>query len=255
MPDTDPRLTDNQNARGARLWIGFPALVYIFAIACFIENSYTLTDFPLDDAWIHRVYSQSIAAGHGFQYNKGQQEAGETSPLWAVLTSPAHWLQPLGGESVVLFVKLIGVMLGLVSLYAIGYIARQITDSQIVGCLSASLFAMEPRFLFSALSGMETNLLLALWAGAVATLLAKRRWLSAILFGLTPVARPEAVLILPLSILGSMRPVRKSNRRIANIAVWMIPILPIVLWMAFCLRTTGHLLPNTFYLKARAFQF
>jgi hypothetical protein len=49
-------------------------------IIFFAANPFSLLDFPLDDAWIHRVYSQSFAQGHGFEYNSGQPEAGSTSP-------------------------------------------------------------------------------------------------------------------------------------------------------------------------------
>jgi len=93
-------------------------------------------------------------------------------------------------------------MLGLVVLRAVGYIGRQIGRSEVVGCLGASLLALEPRFLFSSLSGMEVNLLLALWTGGAAALLAGRPLLSVALFSLAPVTRPEAIVILPFAVFG-----------------------------------------------------
>lgn len=70
-----------------------PCAVFLILIFHFTAFSpYGWTDFPLDDAWIHQVYSRSIAHGDGFQYNDGEQEAGSSSPLWSILTAPAHWL-------------------------------------------------------------------------------------------------------------------------------------------------------------------
>ena len=149
---------------GAKPLVAFPVVVYLIALSGFLGDSYSRFDFPLDDAWIHRVYSRSIALGRGFEYNEGRQEAGSTSPLWAIVTAPAHWLETAGVETVAGAVKLIGVLLGLGVVLATNRLARRVSGSRLVGCVCASLFALEPRFLFSCLSGMENVLLLALWA-------------------------------------------------------------------------------------------
>jgi len=79
-----------------RLAVLVPALIYLLAIAFFIKDSYSVFGLPLDDGWIHRVYSRSFAQGRGFAYNSGQQEAGSTSPLWVVVSAPAHWFGGAG---------------------------------------------------------------------------------------------------------------------------------------------------------------
>ncbi|MDH4319364.1 MAG: hypothetical protein OEV64_13305, partial [Desulfobulbaceae bacterium] len=75
-----------------------PAIIYTVAVLAFIKDRHALYDFPLDDAWIHQVYARSLSLGHGFSYNIGQQEAGSTSPLWAIVTAPAHWLELMGTD-------------------------------------------------------------------------------------------------------------------------------------------------------------
>jgi len=170
-----------------------PAVAFAAAMAFVCSASaYGLTDFPLDDAWIHRVYAQSFATGHGFAYNAGQQEAGATSPLWVVLTAPAHWLGALGTDVVVLTVKGIGTALGLLSLWCLGDITRRLTGS----ALAAALYAWEPRLLFSALSGMENTLLLFLALASTCAMLRGRWTAASLLIGLTTVTRPEALSTL-----------------------------------------------------------
>ncbi len=205
----------------------------------------------MDDAWIHRIYSKSFAFGQGFQYNDGSQEAGATSPLWVIVSSPAQWFEAWGNIIVVLGVKLIGIFLGIITIYLIQKIAEVSTNSKMVGIIAASLFALEPRFLFSTLSGMETNLLIALWLGAIYAIIMKKEFLFIILFSLTPITRPEALIILPLCILSLFfsKTLSFQKRLILSIILWV----PMLLWSLFCKSTNGHWLPNTFYLKAQSF--
>jgi hypothetical protein len=242
------------NPRGVRLAILIPAVIYLVGVGCFIKDWHSLIGLPVDDGWIHRVYSRSFAFGHGFAYNDGEQEGGSTSPLWVIVSSPAHWFGGLGVKWVLIVLKLIGIMLGLVVLRAVGHIGTEVSGSRTVGCIAASLLAIEPRLLFSSLSGMEPNLLLALWAAGGAALLAGRPLLSVVLFSLAPLARPEAIVILPLALFGLVDLTRRRSRRVTAIPFWVIPFAPVLLWGAFCEATNGHFFPNTYYLKVHPFR-
>ncbi len=232
-----------------------PLVVYVLALSGFLGDTYSRFDFPLDDAWIHRVYSRSVAFGHGFEYNDGVREAGSTSPLWAIVTAPAHWLEAAGVETVAAAVKLIGVLLGMAVVLAVNRLASGVAGSALAGCVAASLFALEPRFLFSCLSGMENVLLLAFWAGGSAALAAGRPLLSVVLFALAPVTRPEAVVILPLCLPGLILASRARRWSPTALGTWIIPVIPLLVWAAFCKAATGHFMPNTYYMKTRPFQF
>ncbi len=200
-----------------------------------------------------RVYSRSLALGQGFAYNEGVQEAGATCPFWMIITAPAHWAEPLGTNVVVFLVKLIGVLLGLAAVSATAILARRLSGSDWIGCLAALLFALEPRLLFSALSGMEVILLVALWTWICVALLQEHFVLSLILFSLTPVTRPEAILILPFSVLAMIGLIRRQGVTAGTVAICAIPAVPMLLWMLFCQTVTGHWLPNTYYMKAEDF--
>lgn len=232
-----------------------PVGIYIFAVGYFLSaSSYSLYDFPLDDAWIHRVYSRSFAFGHGFQYNPGTQEAGSTSPLWAIITAPAHWLEWFGTGTVVVAVKEIGVGLGLLILREVVLITALLTGSRKGGLLAGALFAIEPRFLFSVLSGMETVLLVVLWLRAARACMTQQWLRAAFLLSLMPPTRPEALLVLPLWII-SLILVPKDERPPWRWYIYGGSILwiPMGLWSIFCWLTTGHWLPTTFYVKAHPF--
>jgi len=250
--DTSPATAriDRQHRRLSVLLTVIPLLVYLLALAAFVQDRYSLFQFPLDDAWIHRVYASSFWHGHGFAYNAGQQEAGSSSPFWSILTSPAELLADTSGHNVAVAVKLIGVLLGLAAVRATAILTACATGSALAGCLAATLFAWEPRLLFSALSGMENTLLLALWTWVCVALCKRRLVLALALLGLMPVTRPEALVLLPLAALPACALLRQRGWSLTTASALLLPVVPLVLWLSFCHVVTGHWLPNTYYVKA-----
>jgi hypothetical protein len=234
-----------------RLWWLAPAIVYLATLAVFLAWSPDNREqFPLDDAWIHRVYARSFAWGHGFAYND-VQEAGCSSPLWAVLSAPVHWLEPAFGVGAVIWaVKLLGAALGGLAVAAVYRLGRQLSGAAWPAALAASLFACEPALMFSALSGMEVVLTVCLWLWAVAALHARRWRFAAVMLGVLPVARPEAILLAGLAI--GLIAIQHRRRLVGLVTPWTVIwcVAPTALWLAFCELATGHLLPNTYYVKA-----
>ncbi len=229
-----------------------PCGLHILAAAFFLFNTtHTLFDFPLDDSWIHQVYARSIAWGQGLAYNTGELEAGSTSPLWSIINAPLHWGDMLWGpKGVVFLAKLLGLSLACIAIRSGMRLIEIFSNNKKLALYTSLLWAIDPRFVYSSLSGMENNLLLALWMGGT-LLFASRRYLGAfLLFSLMPVTRPEGLVIVPLSLLayywmerGALNP-----RRWMGYACFLL--IPVALWVGFCLRVTGHPLPNTFYVKA-----
>jgi hypothetical protein len=235
-------------------WL-LPVCVYAAAVLSFaLASPYSRHDFPLDDAWIHRVYSQSFAYGHAFQYNhEGPQEAGSTSPLWAIVSAPAHWLDPRGVDAVVLAVKAIALLLGCVALYAVVRIAQDVAGSRSAGAIAGVLFGVDPRLLFSTLSGMENVLLVAVWLCGTRAYMARQRGRSLAWFSLAPVCRPEATILLPLWLVGLWWLGRRQRPTAADHCEWLLAFAPLAVWSLFCHMANGHWLPTTFYLKATPF--
>lgn len=233
-------------------WL-IPLFVYLAASIWFIQNQYSLFGFPLDDAWIHRVYARSLAMGHGLAYNPGQQETGSTSPLWIIASAPAHWLEFLGTRSMVVGVKLIGWLFGAAVVFGVVRLGQLLTKSGFVACLAGSLMALEARLLFSALSGMETTLLVAIWIWACVALLERRYVAFLLLLGLAPLARPEALLLTPLALLAVPGVVRGPRSPWLKLGILALPLIPQLLWSATCMLINRHPLPITFFLKAKPF--
>src|SRR5262249_28318052 len=117
----------------------------------------------------------------------------------------------------------------------------------LAGYIAAALLALDPRLLFSALSGMENVLVVTLWLCAVRALTARKSWLATAAFALMPLARPECLVILPIAAVGLL----VLNRR--NILPLLVLGAPFALWALFCHRINGHWLPNTYYLKSHGF--
>lgn len=232
-----------------------PAGTFLFAILFFGGIScFRWFSFPLDDAWIHRVYSHSFAYGHGFQYNQGgAQEAGSTSPLWAIVTSPAHWFDPLGTGVVILIVKLFAIALGLGCVLIIQGIVENLFGSVRAGVLSSVLFSVDPGFLFSVFSGMENPLVLFLWLSGFYLLLNRRLYAAGSFFGLCAVARPEALIVCLFFFLFIIFDTTASVKK--KTGALFLSVLPFAACVLFCLCTTHHVFPNTFYIKAHPFHW
>ncbi len=227
-------------------------LFYMVSTFSFLSaSSYSKYDFPLDDAWVHRIYARSFSSGNGFEYNEGAQEAGSTSPLWSIVSSPAHWLEGFGAGTVVFAVKMIGMLLGMLVLLICYKLTYLMTQSKISAMVAGVIFAVEPRFLYATYSGMENTLLILLWAGACYALIRQKWIVSLCLFGLTPTARPEALVLLPLCAV-TFWFMNRSDAYWKKITSLFILCCPFFMWMIFCLFTNGHWLPNTFYMKAQS---
>jgi hypothetical protein len=233
--------------RRAAPWWLVPAGAYLATLVVFLVWSpEARTAFPLDDAWIHRVYARALASGHGFAYNDAQ-EAGCTSPLWVVLTAPAQWLAPLGTSAVVVGVKLVGALCGGAAVAAVYRLTRLLGAAAWAAALAAALIGSEPALAFSALAGMEVVLALALWLWAVTAIRGGHWRATWVVLGALPVARPEAAVLVGVAIAAIA--VRGELGRALRTPWLAALVLPSLAWAAFCELATGHLLANTFYIK------
>lgn len=212
------------------------------------------SDFPLDDSWIHMVYGRSVAHSGLPAYNDGEMEAGFTSPLWVIACAAAHWIAMITPLSVVISLKLIGILCASAMSVAAYELARAWSSREALAWFAGIACAVTPHLAFSQVSGMETALAAAaaLWT---AVFLHQRRYIATgVALAAAYWARPEMLLLAPLIGCGLAVDWWWNRLRIRAVD-WAKLFAPLALcglaWIAFCYSINGHPLPNTFYTKAK----
>ena len=191
--------------------------------------------FPLDDSWIHLHFARNLAEGAGFAYNPGTLVAGSTAPLWTLLLAAGALV--FGASAVT--VKTIGVasMLGAALLSRRAALAWGASRGVALAA-AVALVWMGP-LVWGALSGMEVCLAALLVAAALRAHAGGRAGWTALWGALAVLARPEALLLVPLCALG--RPLTLRRALVFGV-VTLVVVAPAV---AFTLWTVGALVPAT----------
>jgi hypothetical protein len=237
--------------------VGLAAIsLYLYRLLSIAGTLHT----PLDDAWIHFRFAYNLARGDGMSYNPGIQTPGSTSPLWVVVLAGAYRLT---GEFLITS-KVLGVIAYLAAIagvYALSYLIR---PQRGLALLAALFAALSGRFVWAALSGMETALFAALMVWTIYLHLLYRhdtgwrQYLPTVLVGLAMVTRPEAAALFLLTMVdrcaaitapegGSTFPSVTFRRPTAGLLVHgLIFVALIAPNLLFNYLTAGSLLPNTF---------
>jgi hypothetical protein len=211
-----------------------------------------LSGFPLDDAWIHLVYAQSLAHFGLPYYNQGIAEAGFTSPLWVILGALAQLVSSSIGIPVVGIMKALSVLFAWLTSVAIFEICFYFTRQPLPAFLGGLYTAAFPLFAFAQVSGMEVCLAACLSGWAIFLLLKRRYLASGLLLGLGSITRPEnAILVLLVAMWALLFKRNKSDpSRLNSILRLLLPsVIFLSLWSLTCILITGHPFPNTFYAK------
>ena len=206
--------------------------------------------FPLDDSWIHLAFARNLAAGHGLSLNPGELITGSTAPLWTALLSLVLMLP----GSPVLWVKLLGAALYLAGVDATWRLARKLDLPPGPSALAAGLSLATGWMIWSALSGLEIPLFVALSLWGMLLHLRERGQRAAAprslaVLAAAALARPEGLLLLVLAVADRLvPPVRGGWRRVLpGVGLAALLLLPMAL---FNLGVAGSPLPTTFAAKA-----
>lgn len=213
---------------------------------------------PLDDGWIHARFAQNLARGYGFSFNPGEPTSTTTSPLWTLLLAAAY---SLTGEP--LFSGLaLNYLLSILLLITVYKLSLTLLSNQWLALGATLLIAVTVPLPWWALSDMEPVLysLLAL----LGLLLHLRRrgksvWRNIIptpVFALAALARPEMLLLFPLSLLDRLLVALLEKRPRAG-QLWLkeiafhLPLFAIIIAPVFLynLHITGYPLPTSYYSK------
>ena len=191
--------------------------------------------FPLDDSWIHLHFARNLAEGAGFAYNPGVPVAGSTAPLWTLLLAAGACVV---GASLVM-AKTLGIVAAVGATLLLRRAALAWGASRPTALTAAIALCWSGPFVWGALSGMEVTLAALLVTVAMLALARDRLVPTALAGALATLARPEAIVLLPLLALAR----RPTAKRLAVFAAIVIVVL--VPFMAFCWATTGTPIPAT----------
>jgi hypothetical protein len=143
----------------ARFWLlAAGALVCLGYLAAELAALGGRLGWPLDDSWIHLQFARNLAAGRGLSYNPGELVTGSTAPLWTALLALLAYLpgNPFA------WVQLAGALLYLAGIDAVHRLARELGLSHGLAALAGVLTLGTGWLVWSALSGMEVPLFVAL---------------------------------------------------------------------------------------------
>lgn len=209
----------------------------------------------IDDAQIFLTYAQNLARGDGLIYSPGVPPAeGYTSSLWMVICALMFWLH--ANEIGVLAVSLL--LLVISQILAFGIIDRLLPDSRALKAklIYAALITASPAYLsWTTITLMDTGIWSTLIVAMAFVLLlppaTTSGWvLAALPFALAPLARPEAMAVVPAMLLLMGIKLRGQGRSTAP--VWWLLASTLTTTLAltiFRLEYFGYPLPNTYYAK------
>ena len=226
---------------GRTLAVAAPAAALALAVGLFLLRTRQLAGvlgaeaFPLDDSWIHLQFARNLAEGRGFSYNPGVPVSGSTAPLWTLALGATF--AAFGSHPVL--AKVLGTAGTLGTAWLAGRLALIWAGRPDVAVLASVLVALAGPMVWGALSGMEVALAGLLVMAALVLHARGRAWVAGGALGLAAVARPEAVLLLPLFWLAGPRTGQRALAWGGPVAGCLAP------WVAFNLVTTGTPLPAT----------
>ena len=226
---------------GRTLAVAAPAAALALAVGLFLLRTRELAGvlgveaFPLDDSWIHLQFARNLAEGRGFSYNPGVPVSGSTAPLWTLTLGAAF--AAFGSHPVL--AKALGIAGTLGTAWLAGRLALIWAGRPEVAVLASVLVVLAGPMVWGALSGMEVALAALLVMAAFLLHARARVWLAGGALGLAALARPEAVLLLPLFWLAGPLTGRRALAWALPVAGFLVP------WVGFNLVTTGTPLPAT----------
>jgi hypothetical protein len=191
--------------------------------------------FPLDDSWIHLQFARNVAGGAGFSFNPGHPVAGSTAPLWTLLLAAAAFLV---GPSLA-----VGKTLGIATTIGAALVTRRAAlawGASAPAALMAGIgLAWAGPIAWGALSGMEVSLAALLVSAALLAHARGHTLLTALLAAAAALARPEALILVPLLAIAARHPLRRLAAFALVTAVVLAPAV------GFSLATAGTPLPLT----------
>ncbi len=219
-----------------------PLCVALFAVTAWNHVSYT----P-DDTFIYLQFARNMLHGDGVAFNPGSPTYGFTSPLWLMLVAT------LGRTGVDLLAgaKEIDLAFAAAALIIFFLLAQEIIRERAIALLATIAFSLNIWFLRWAGTGMETSLAVFLVLATLLMTLRNSYVVASLLAGGAVLARPEAVLLVPLMLADVVLNDRDRRHAVVHASAMAGAFLLVVApWLVFAYRQFGTIVPNTALAKA-----
>lgn len=226
-------------------------LISLLSCAVFLVFSYQTAGvgFPLDDAWIHQTFARNFSDNWTWSFQSGVPSGGSTGPLWGFLLAVIHLL----GLPVVWSTHFLGfLLLWICSVLGFRISKEFFKRSKVIPLLIGSMIALEWHLVWSALSGMETLVLILLSLCVFYWSLNDNDnfWLPGLLTGISIWVRPDGITLVGpvlLSLIYRKKTLKKTM--VSGFEYLGSLILVACLYFVFNYVVAGDIWPNTFYAK------
>ena len=174
---------------------GFHALLALIAAGALsvrVVAAFLSRDHPVQgDALVFHTVARHLADGDGFNQAFRDGATAEHPPAWEVVLAVAH----LVGANGYLSQRLVGALIGTVTVVLIGLLGRTLVSSA-VGLTAAAIAAIYPMLWAADVSIMSETLYGAFLVGALLAAAHKRAVVLGVLLGLAVLTRGEALALL-----------------------------------------------------------
>jgi len=213
----------------------------LIAIIAFLGLQLFLTDYLVDDAYIHLTFSRNIATGNGFSFNPGESEYGTSAPTWTLLL--ALFCKIFGASPVL--TKLLSTLFGVLSIVSVYRLCQVIgLRGSLIGSVTL-VWAVNVWLVRWSASGMESTMAVWFITLAVTTQIQKKS-ISGIWLSLAMLSRPESVMLLPVFMVDYFR---ECDWRKATVVLGLSLSL-LVPWLIASKLIFGTIVPNTALVKS-----
>lgn len=231
-------------------YLNYRKISLFIALTIFIFSVIQKYEYSPDDTFIYLKYSQNIANGNNFSFNKGEPSFGITGSFWALL----NVIPCLIGINAFWFAKLLDLLFIIFSFfifYKITYFFWE-NDNNIFSILAVSIFIINPWVIRSSFTGMETSLAVFMVLSIFYLFYSGKYYLLFLLIGLSILVRPETFLLFFIFLgLVIYNFAKADNLKLYLITKYIgLTLVIIVPFYFFAYFNFGTIIPNTSLGKA-----
>lgn len=216
--------------------------VIIAGVAAFLFLQIPLSDYIVDDAFIHLTFAENLVENREFSFNTGEPTYGVTAPLWTLILWLLGMVFPVGSA----LIKTLSIIAGLLTIPAFYKLGCAFGLKKNVATAATLIWSVNVWLVRWSASGMEATLAVFLLMIAM-KFHVERKENAGTWYSLAVLCRPEIAALLPILIFDYSwnKGFRCTIRVVTRIAVVLIP------WFLLAFYEFGTLTPNPALVKAQ----